>query len=876
MSFKLVNEVTGDGDLVVRKFISDKTGLSLVVAHVEGPLVHGYLTVATEAHDDEGIPHTLEHLVFVGSQSYPFKGVLDLVANRCMADGTNAWTDTDHTCYTLANAGSEGFLSLLPIYLDHVLYPTLSDAAYVTEVHHINGQGDDAGVVYCEMQGRENSGDSRVTLEMLRAMYPGHCGYKSETGGILKDIRNTLSNEKIRKYHQEVYRPENLCVIVAGNVKESDVIGTLVKFENDVVIPRQSRKQVSKWSRPWQSPIPPLEESVEKVIEFPCDDDDNGIVHVAWRGPSSVTEVEQSTIISLLFDYLNDTAASPLQRAFVERKDPFCSAVSFNLIENSEMCMYISFDSVYKEKLEKVKDHLFDVLNTITGSKSGTKVDGIEPGINMERMKEVIHRKKLQTLSTLESSPHFRIASSCIGEFLYGRRESGSNDLKSRLCEIPTLDRCANEPEAFWINILNHYFIGKKYVCIIGKASPALKEKLAKEEKARIEKQAKELGEEGLKQKQKLLDESKEKNEILPPKEMISNIPVPSTEGIEFFSISRHGNDPSLNGKVGHQNGSEVSNVNGASIDSSLSKIPFRILVDDLKTNFVTFRVLMNSSDVVPPELRLYLPLFCNLLTESSINRDGQLIPYEDIVTQLAADTIQTGASVGVQGQFEQIVLLGMKVEVSKYHKGINWLKEILYDVQFLEDRVKTVSKRMVNDLALAKRKGNRVVSDLMRSLNYDPNSNGYNMGTFRQVNFLNRLLSKLDTSPESTLNDLNKLQNILTSLENITVHVSMNVSKVQSANSSDLFEPWTTTFLPPKIRQSVTGQSIETRKITPDADLIKGPSNDGLNGVIAGVGSVDSNFLSQSVSSIRSHMDANVAPLLVLIQYLTQLEVSD
>lgn len=95
MSFKLVNEVTGDGDLVVRKYVSSKTGLSLVIAHIEGPLVHGYLTVATEAHDDEGIPHTLEHLVFVGSQSYPFKGVLDLVANRCMADGTNAWTDTE-------------------------------------------------------------------------------------------------------------------------------------------------------------------------------------------------------------------------------------------------------------------------------------------------------------------------------------------------------------------------------------------------------------------------------------------------------------------------------------------------------------------------------------------------------------------------------------------------------------------------------------------------------------------------------------------------------------------------------------------------------------------------------------------------------------
>ena len=48
----------------------------------------------------------------------------------------------------------------------------------MTEVHHINGDGEDAGVVYCEMQARENSGDSRTHLEFLREMYPGHCGYK--------------------------------------------------------------------------------------------------------------------------------------------------------------------------------------------------------------------------------------------------------------------------------------------------------------------------------------------------------------------------------------------------------------------------------------------------------------------------------------------------------------------------------------------------------------------------------------------------------------------------------------------------------------------------------------------------------------------------
>ena len=91
-------------------------------------------------------------LVSTFSEDYPYKEVLDLMANRCLADRTNAWTDTDHTCYTVYTAGSNGFLNILPVYLDHIFHPLLREEDFMTEVHHINGDGDNAGVVYSEMQ----------------------------------------------------------------------------------------------------------------------------------------------------------------------------------------------------------------------------------------------------------------------------------------------------------------------------------------------------------------------------------------------------------------------------------------------------------------------------------------------------------------------------------------------------------------------------------------------------------------------------------------------------------------------------------------------------------------------------------------------------
>ena len=65
----------------------------------------------------------------------------------------------------------------------------------MTEVHHINGEGENAGVVYCEMQGRENGGESLSHLAMLREMYPGHCGYKVGSAMLKRSSASDLCSE---------------------------------------------------------------------------------------------------------------------------------------------------------------------------------------------------------------------------------------------------------------------------------------------------------------------------------------------------------------------------------------------------------------------------------------------------------------------------------------------------------------------------------------------------------------------------------------------------------------------------------------------------------------------------------------------------------
>lgn len=101
-------------------------------------------------------------------------------------------------------------------------------------------------------------------------MYPEPCGYRYDEGGIMKNLRESCSNVKVsiitqmygqcsppslnemviskflfcckvRNYHKKYYRPENLTLIIAGQVKPEDVFAALAPIESKIVSKVSSR-----------------------------------------------------------------------------------------------------------------------------------------------------------------------------------------------------------------------------------------------------------------------------------------------------------------------------------------------------------------------------------------------------------------------------------------------------------------------------------------------------------------------------------------------------------------------------------------------------------------------------------------------------------
>ena len=68
-------------------------------------------------------------------------------------------------------------------------------------MHHIDGKGHDSGVVYSEMQGRENTSGDLMALKMQRLHFPPGSAYRSETGGLMKALRELTADRSMCQQH---------------------------------------------------------------------------------------------------------------------------------------------------------------------------------------------------------------------------------------------------------------------------------------------------------------------------------------------------------------------------------------------------------------------------------------------------------------------------------------------------------------------------------------------------------------------------------------------------------------------------------------------------------------------------------------------------
>ncbi|PPQ88654.1 hypothetical protein CVT25_010230 [Psilocybe cyanescens] len=851
-NYDLVKRVKLDfTDVVVSKWKSRETGLTVIHLDYEAPIVNGYFVVPTEIFDDSGCPHTLEHLVFMGSEKFPYKGILDLLANRGFSNGTNAWTATDHTAYTVSTAGEQGFLQLLPIYVDHILYPTITNAGFVTEVHHIDPKGEDSGVVYSEMQGRENTSGDLMALRSQRLLDPPGSAYRSETGGLMEALR-VLKPQQIRDYHASYYVPHNLSLIVAGKLSSGTT--SLLRVVQEQVEPSLIRHKQNQGARPagWKRPFLETPSAHRKsilttskdTVEFPEQDESMGELIINFIGPPPNAFLERKAL-EILGTYLTSSAVAPLNKEFVEIESPLCSYVYFSEdVRATSINLPIYIGSVPTEHLSAFNDKLKASLQKV-----------VDEGLDMQRMEMVLNRDERQLRSKLESAKGDTFSNTIIYDVLYGA-EDGS-ELQKSMDEINHYAQMRSWTSEQWTNLLSKYYIEQASVVIIGKPSASLAEKLEKAEKERIATQVQKLGPEGLKRAEAELEEAKaEHNKAIPP-EILTSFPVPDVKSISWIPVQSV-QEPGQGRKVVFP--SAENDSLSKHIKSDGEELPFFVEYDHVESDFVSVHALVTLSGL-PNRLRPYMYAYLSSFFSLPVQRQsGIRLSHEEVINQLDNETVSYEVELGISNSFSDMVRVTIKVETALYEKAVAWMKDLIYGAEFDKDRLQVVLAKIQQTLPEMKRDGNNVLSSLWSTLLYAENSTSSHTGVLPQAELIPKLVKALQETPKDVIADFEEIRKHITDPTGVRFSVTGNVLSLKEPRST-----WGKYFSIPSVPLAPVPMASETL-----SDIGKNISK---KAIVMSLPTIESSFVMHTTKGIQGFDHPEYPAIRVALEVLNATE---
>ncbi|KAG7750305.1 hypothetical protein KL912_000865 [Ogataea haglerorum] len=751
-SFKLVSSFEVDyAPVSVKKWKSNRTGLEVCLIAKESPSVSGWFALATEIFDDSGCPHTLEHLVFMGSKKYPYKGLLDILGNLAFST-TNAWTATDQTVYTLMTAGWEGFKMLLPAYLDHILHPTLTDEACYTEVYHVDGKGKEKGVVYSEMQGIQFEPSFVALLEKQRTLYK-HSAYRSETGGLVENLR-TLTSDEIRKFHKKHYRPDNLCLIITGMVDEEELLNILDKFDAEITpLPEIPNK------RPFVDSVQdgPLPSSVTKTVYFGDEDESKGDLTLTFIGPRGVDLLE-CLAVETLSKYLTDSSVSLFRQTFVEIENPLATHVSTYNDDYIKTAINIDFSNISIENIDEMPKKITEVLASH------------ETQLDINRIRDVVDQSKWDLIYEAENDDD-TFVTSVIYQFIYG--DKSSSDLPGYLKDLKDYEILMSWDAATWRTLYRKYFVNNPSLFIIAKPSKELYRSNRKASKQLLKDRKAKLGPEGLKELATKLERAMEKNNTPIPEKILESFGYPDVAKIKFIQTR------SIAAGINHDIANDVSSAMARKVENDTPEdFPLYLHFENIKSNFVTVDLLCSSFEI-DQELLNYIHVFGSLFT-LPIEQDGKLVPYSEVVKDVQRDTISASVSTSFDNNFQEFVDFKIVARSENYGKVIEWYTKLLLHTKFTQDRVKVAVEKALNNLPSKKRSGYSMLSTLMNKHIRSERSLARAQRTYLVEDFLKDVLKKIDFDFDSVVKSLELFRRQLIKQNNLRVLIVADVARLE------------------------------------------------------------------------------------------------
>jgi Zn-dependent M16 (insulinase) family peptidase len=674
-----------------------------------------------------------------------------------------------------------------------------------------------------------------------------------------------LTIDEIREYHHTYYEPYNTALVVCGPLDRSKLFESVAPVEQ-TLIAKGVKGAPPGWKRPFletpSSIVPSLKENrVLEVVEFPEKDESVGEVMVSWIGPR-VDDFETCEAISLLGTYLTDSAVSPVQQAFVEREDPFCTDVYFSTTDKAgATTVEAYFSSVPTEHIEALDIKLVDdVLSDVAAR-----------GIDMDRMKTLIRRERVKLLNMLETKPADAFGDVIINDFLYGKLDG--SDLEKSIDEMRRFDILDKYTSEKWIGILQKYLIANARLVISGKPSSKLSEKLKQDTKDLVAKRKEQLGEEGLKKQEEIVKHAQKANDLEIPTDVLTKFKIPDVSSINWIGVGVD-EEGKIDGR--DQNTKQRDDLDNSVREhlqktSSQGKLPFFSQFSSVRSNFLSLSVMFDTRPL-DPALKSLVSLLLGSIWSLPVKRsDGSRLPYEDVVKGLDEDTLEYDAALGYGSGFAEMIAFEVKVEKSKYQSGFNWLRDVIWQTELSLDRIRVSASKIAQSLPEQRRNGQMMSWALARTLTHsDQLSANINNAVLKQSEVIPQLVNRLSTDEgaQEVLAQLAKIRTTIFRPENMIVNVAGDIIGLSDPHaplrslSKDL--GWESPM-------HAAGQAVSVPRASQVLTAIgKQPARKGL---ITPLATIESSFAVFTAKGIESWQEKDSAALAVTVSILNALE---
>ncbi|HEX9657223.1 MAG TPA: pitrilysin family protein [Bacteroidota bacterium] len=335
-------------------------GLKVIMIPMDSPgLVAYYSIVRTGSRDEvekgkSGFAHFFEHMMFRGTKNYPGP-VYDSIMTTIGADA-NAYTTDDLTAYHL-NFAKDDLEKVVELESDRFQNLSYPESGFQTE----------AGAVYGEYRKGITQPFWVLNEKMQNLAYDVHT-YKHTTIGFEEDIKAMpQAFEYSKGFFNRFYRPENVVLVVAGDIDPSATV-TLVK------------KYYGGWEKgyvqPQVTPEPPQKK--ERIGNVSYSGKTLPIIDIAYKGDALDPENTDYVASLLLGDLAFGENSDLYKKLYIqEQKVQFIGA---SIPMNRDVPLFEIYSMVKSENdLDYIRDEVYKTLETFkTNPVDATKLENLK------------------------------------------------------------------------------------------------------------------------------------------------------------------------------------------------------------------------------------------------------------------------------------------------------------------------------------------------------------------------------------------------------------------------------------------------------------------------------------------------------------------